>query len=181
MDKTEALAALLVARELRRSPVTFEDICNELEACVDSGLLNRETADDVMRSCAPATVTPLLALTVARNMIERPERWTQHANARNRWGGEVDSLSPDAYCWCALAAVRNATELRLGLHSYNLAVKERAFNYLTQASMALGFTSILSANDSVEHAVVLQVFDAAIKSAAANEQYVAPIALPLLL
>lgn len=93
-------------------------------------------------------------LTLARELIATPDRWTKGAIARNVHGDPVASRSADAVCWCALGA---------GLHVAGLILRvpDNALPLDTEAR------TIESYNDlpSTTHADILAVFDRAISAA----------------
>jgi len=85
----------------------------------------------------------------ARDLISKPENWTQQQYAANKSGRTVDENDPAACKWCITGAL-----IKVGDD------KVKAWNYLHK------FLGIFPANfnDSHTHAEVLATFDAAIAS-----------------
>lgn len=114
----------------------------------------------------PRTVPPagaaLEALRFARDLISDPGRWTQRVSARDETGAATMATNSDACSWCALGAVSVATERAYGTG--------RLFDDVVHClSTALptppsgGFEPVAAFNDRVDHARVLELFDAAIE------------------
>ena len=97
-------------------------------------------------------VTALEVLKAARELISRPEAWTQGVWARDASGEKVLSTSREAVCWCALGAVTRS--------ACNALEQEVAFTELRQGTT--GFGGIGDFNDQSSHGEVLALFDRAI-------------------
>jgi len=88
----------------------------------------------------------------ARELISKPENWTQRATARSADGRRVSALSTEAVCYCAMGAMVKVAPLYLGSRLdflLSAAVQESAAHY----------------NDTHTHAEVLAMFDKAIELA----------------
>lgn len=114
-------------------------------------------------------LTPLAALTAARDLIADPERWTRSVPAR-AWraprSGHQGEWYPVAATevlarrWCAAGALCKVAGVRAGAPG---------FAVLDQASVKLFGVGIGRANDDpmlTTHADILRCFDAAILAAA---------------
>ena len=56
-----------------------------------------------------------------RELLNKPEHWTQNASARDNFGKHVDSRSPSAVCWCLSGAISKITSdptVARGLEKY---------------------------------------------------------------
>jgi hypothetical protein len=106
-------------------------------------------------------MTPVEILKAARELIAKPERWTQSTVARDARGKSVFVSSPDAVCWCAAAALLKVTTDR-DEDGGSLDASREAL-----LKNAGGFEYICDFNDvhGRTHAEVLALFDAAIASA----------------
>jgi len=107
-------------------------------------------------------MTPLAALlTRARDRIADPARWCQAVEATDETGMRCDATSPNAASWCAVGALnvssghRNAT-----FYAARKALRDSA-RQLTD------YIDVDDVNDTLGHAAVMRVYDAAI--ARANE------------
>ena len=70
-------------------------------------------------------------------LLEKPENWTQRANARDANGRDISSYHPDAVCWCLFGAVnkcygitpeRQNVEVKL-IHSLQVAPTQERRGY----------------------------------------------------
>jgi hypothetical protein len=86
-------------------------------------------------------------LRAARDLISAPERWTQHAPARNVNGEPIPSYEAAAVCFCSVSAVH-----RVGQAWKTLPILSR-FSFPQ---------TVTSFNDTHTHAEVIALFDAAI-------------------
>jgi hypothetical protein len=105
----------------------------------------------------------------ARALIADPERWTQHALARDAhglshpsahpqgnnifWEG-LQGNDPQACAWCAIGALQHVKPSSL-----------KALKLLAIAADALYNTHIANVNDELGHTAVLAIYDHAIKAA----------------
>jgi len=103
-------------------------------------------------------ITAAEVLKKARNLISKPENWTQGYAARNKLGAPVHIYSEDANCFCAVGAVGRA------VHELELNSKERDVLLLSYFDPVL-HTSVAEFNDSNTHNKVLELFDKAIAEA----------------
>jgi hypothetical protein len=97
----------------------------------------------------------LLAL---RALLEDPERWTQHAQARDANGSPCGPDLPEARSWCLAAGVYKVTataspELTAGMM--------RALECRLPADACMGRPELGFFNDHSTHAQVLALIDAA--------------------
>lgn len=94
----------------------------------------------------------------ARQIISRPEAWTQRALARDKDSNPVPVSSDLAVCFCSYGADQKAaSELNAGLRICAEA------DYALQRAAGMGVATF---NDSGSHAEVLAVFDKAIEETA---------------
>ena len=89
----------------------------------------------------------------ARNLIAKPENWTQGVCARDIDGNEIGIDSPRAVCWCSLGALEKVGEDVAGVEWYVL------LHFLEKE---IGFGHVATFNDSHTHEEVLAMFDKAI-------------------
>jgi len=88
----------------------------------------------------------------ARNLISKPENWTQRAVARTPEGHRTSALSTNAVCYCAMGAL---------IKIYPLYQGSRHIGVLAKAMGA----DVAYYNDNHTHAEVLAMFDKAIELA----------------
>ena len=109
-------------------------------------------------------------LKAARAVIDRPEKWTKHAMARDANRHSVPVSQPDAVRFCSVGALEKTILARNGVSG---TVDEEARILLTLAVGVLtnSTNSVVWFNDSrrTKHEDVMQVFDAAIQFAKAGE------------
>lgn len=100
--------------------------------------------------------TTATILKAARDLIAKPENWTQGASARTKSGDEVSIGSSDAECFCANGAIFRVAETpRMGF---------RAQKFL-KAELPESRRFVSTFNDSHAHSEVLALFSKAIKAA----------------
>ena len=104
-------------------------------------------------------MSALAILRAARETLSDPERWTQHAVARDARGWATIPESRKAKCWCALWALR-----RHGTAPET----ETSKSFLTTASAQMFGCDPITVNDHRDHAAVLAMYDRAIALAAAE-------------
>lgn len=92
----------------------------------------------------------------ARNLISKPENWTQVDFAKKADGSGTYSHSDDAVCWCSLGALNKVDSL-----SENSQVRKLAKAFL---KAAMG-EPVAVFNDYHTHAEVLAAWDKAIELA----------------
>jgi hypothetical protein len=95
-------------------------------------------------------MTTLEVLKAAREKIADPAHWTKGEIARDKFGMDSMSKSPDACAWCAMGAIWNV--------SPNVEVRAEAFNALDVQT----YLGVPEFNDSHTHPEVLALFDKAI-------------------
>jgi hypothetical protein len=100
---------------------------------------------------------PREALIRARTLIERPERWTQRAFARDAKGGRVLPSSPRACRWSADGALSRVCVTRL---SQAEDVARAALQY----AVPPGYCGVICYNDhpGTSHNDILALYDSAI-------------------
>jgi len=86
----------------------------------------------------------------ARELISKPENWTQRAVARTPEGHRTSALSTNAVCYCAMGALIKIYPLYQGSRHIGTLAK------------AMGTTDIAHYNDNHTHAEVLAMFDKAV-------------------
>lgn len=91
----------------------------------------------------------------ARAIIADPARWTQGGWARNASGDFVDSMSRQAVCWCAWAALNKP---KASFNDWDMAV-------WTFQEVVGGYIAEWNDTPSRTHAEVLAAFDKAIEIA----------------
>lgn len=94
-------------------------------------------------------------LIAARKRIERPERWTQGCEARDKDGHWTNACDPIATCWCGYGAIWCSAD------KFSSEV-----NYAEVALRAACGMHFPDWQDALErtHAEVLKVFDIAIEN-----------------
>jgi len=132
-------------------PATYEEW---LESSTDAGYTGIIEVD-VDRG---RVMTPVEALTAARDLITDPDRWTTRGFALGVNDAKVLPTSPDAVKWCAAGALIRVTE------GFEQSRRDAGILLLVAACHA-GWRGIPDANDLGGHAAVLAVFDAAIAKA----------------
>jgi len=95
-------------------------------------------------------MTDLKILTASRELISKPENWTQKAYARGKSGRKVKVTSKLAVCFCPIGAIAKIAKLG------TLEV------LCGETAKALGQSHLVYFNDTHTHAEVLALFDAAI-------------------
>jgi len=105
-------------------------------------------------------MTPLEALTAARERISTPERWTQGAEARDAEGNSVEPWGAKAVRWCMIGAIQHVS----------LIIIFRPFTLLVRA-IGDPLADIAEWQDNPErtHTDVLATFDRAIELARAEQ------------
>lgn len=103
----------------------------------------------------------------AKALISNPESWTQGAFARDKRGRNVECLSYEACCWCAIGSVLRisdsvACDSHEALSFLNIAAAVLV-DYAAERRSAAQF------NDLHNHQEVLNLFDTAIDMAKAKE------------
>ena len=117
------------------------------------------------------TPTPRQLLIEARQLIAKPQSWTQGAGARNAEGEPVPIHDPNAISWCASGALLYAMFDHQYPPTFPLSPDspyERARLILRHAVRACRFdphTDTATYNDSSDHGSVLLTFDTAIADA----------------
>lgn len=95
-------------------------------------------------------------LKAARDLIADPANWIQYSRAKDLNGKPVSPISPEAIKFCAYGAVEHVC-------GRILTVFNPVISILCKYSMATtGHPSIILANDGLDHAGVLQIFDLAL-------------------
>jgi hypothetical protein len=89
----------------------------------------------------------------ARNMIAKPENWTQGVCARDIDGNEIGIDSPKAVCWCSLGALNEV---------YSDVTYDGWWALINFLNQEVGFGHVATFNDSHTHEEVLAMFDKAI-------------------
>lgn len=108
-------------------------------------------------------MTTAALLKAARQKIEKPENWTQGANARDKNGAECPLESKEACQFCALGAVSTVEDESSHLgYLWAEGALLRAVLQLQPDSPANPVT-VIHFNDHGTHADVLKMFDLAIK------------------
>jgi len=99
----------------------------------------------------------------ARQVIEKPEHWTQESYARDNAGASLaDGYATEAVCWCSLGAIEKVT----GLDNWD---SYEAVSFLTEAMVDVPRQSVEDFNDNHSHSDVLALFDQAITKATEQE------------
>jgi len=88
----------------------------------------------------------------ARELISKPENWTQRAAARTASGHRTSALSTNAVCYCAMGALLKISPLYQGSRHIDMLAKAMD-------------DSVAYYNDTHTHAEVLAMFDKAIELA----------------
>src|SRR3974390_3229322 len=98
-------------------------------------------------------------LKATRSILEKPERWTQGASARNAVGHVVNFADSDAVCWCLTGAIQKAVYGDIDV--LVLDAMNYAFNEIDRT---LGYSGILGWNDWPlrTHDEVLELLDSTI-------------------
>jgi predicted nucleotidyltransferase len=96
-------------------------------------------------------------LKAARELISDEKRWTTCAMARDSAGHAVEAWDDDAVCFCSVGAIAKAC---VDIHPRG---EIDARNALTKETT--GGHTIVSFNDTHQHAEVLALFDRAISRA----------------
>ena len=99
-------------------------------------------------------------LTEARDLIAKPERWTQVAYARDAQDNCTHWSSPSAVCWCAAGAIKKAAGAASKQKIKRHDLTELALDELRGA---IGCRAVAMFNDRHAHAEVLERFDRAIE------------------
>src|SRR5690242_2932574 len=101
-------------------------------------------------------MTPLMILTQAKKLIDRPDSWTKDHFSLDKDGGDVSPRNPKAACWCVLGAL-----MRVSGNSATLLEAEELFR------KAIGRNSTAKWQDErdVTHNDVMAAFDRAIELA----------------
>ncbi len=92
-----------------------------------------------------------------REKIADKARWTQHTWALDAAGRPCDEYGPGAVCWC----VRGAINVVCGT-SRNAKI-DVLMKLCDVAEKMFGGKNVVLVNDTIGHAAVLEVIDAAIK------------------
>ena len=107
-------------------------------------------------------MTTLEVLRQAREIIARPENWTQGVGARTRTGRPTGVHSGDAYAYCATGAINRAIwDDPTGLR-YNRAVARLGRIVQPDSPYRASGSEIAEWNDESSHSEILAAFDAAI-------------------
>lgn len=110
--------------------------------------------------------TPLQLLVKARELIAKPENWTQECLSRDQTGETCSPEEPVATCWCSLGALTHVVR--------TLPQPKSDTNYRLRASDNYGLAhqlladacpggSVVKWNDSHTHPEVLDLWDQVIE------------------
>jgi hypothetical protein len=110
--------------------------------------------------------TEIAIIRRAREIISDPEKWTQHAGAREASGFEVVPHSTVACRWCAWGAIQKAAReiVGQGIYVHSLRAAARLDTNIVQS----GLHPLFAVNDQQGHAAVLSLFDKALAMEAAQ-------------
>lgn len=103
--------------------------------------------------------TTATILKAARDLIAKPENWTQGANARTKSGDQVGIKDSDAACFCAIGAIWRVSDVD--------AMAEKARDFLRD-ELTLPKRFVSTFNDVSTHSEVLDLFSKAIAAAEAS-------------
>lgn len=102
------------------------------------------------------------ALKDAKAVIDKPENWCRETYARDAEGEGAEPYDPEAVCWCSLGALHVAcgptNQVLADLCAAHL---HRAAEMETDGE----YFSIDDANDALEHAALMKIWDRAIEMA----------------
>lgn len=94
-------------------------------------------------------------LQAMRQLLDKPEHWTQGYYAHTHDGNETDALGPDATCWCLLGAYGKVTE------QYPTRLQMTDVHHLTKI-LDLDHVHEFNDRSDVTHADIIKVLDDAI-------------------
>lgn len=102
--------------------------------------------------------TTIAILKAARDLIAKPENWTQGAYAKRSDGRETLPSDPDAVCFCSVGAIFKAGSSEFGFSEIMPKEIRDAFGVGRE-------NHLVRLNDGSTHSEVLDLFSKAISSA----------------
>lgn len=113
------------------------------------------------------TITPADILNRARELISKPNSWTQRTFARDAEGMPVISQSTQAVCFCSMGAIQRASTELNPMRWEIVHAEAHALNALVNSIPDAFFGDIVVFNDSynTDQNHVLAAFDKAIEYA----------------
>jgi len=125
-------------------------------------------------------LSPLQALTAARELLSDPTKWTKRYYAQDKTLHAVDILSEDASCFCSVGALCKVNGVSTEAYNRMSGSLLPGRDILTEAAnkLADGMDDLeraseiagpVDVNDLLGHKHVLQMFDIAIEMAQSNE------------
>lgn len=105
-------------------------------------------------------------LTQARALIASPAKWTRGVNARNNKGDRINWDNPRAARFCALGALKRASQ-QVDAQRSLYSARQSMQKIIEEIS---DYSGIIEYNDSHKHADVVRVFDDAIGYAEAQQE-----------